>query len=134
MTTARELINSSAKQAGILANGQVLQSVVSKDALKRLNRMIARLQNNGVDLGLSTLVATDTLFIDDADEEALELQLTLRLMVAYKRPIQPGLSAAAGSAISELQAKYFTIPEMTFDKALTRQHLPHKHALDNLDD
>ena len=46
--TAQDLINSSAKQAGILAEGQTLEAGVNADALKRLNRMIARFQNDGV--------------------------------------------------------------------------------------
>ena len=73
MTTAQGLIDSSAKQAGILAEGQSLEAGVNSDALKRLNRMINRFQNDGIELGLSTpLIAADTLYIDDADEEALE--------------------------------------------------------------
>lgn len=83
--------------------------------------MIARLQNDGVDLGLSTLTAASTLYIDDADEEALELGLTLRLMVRHRRPIDPGLSAAASSALTELQAKYTIVDEMPLDLALTKK-------------
>lgn len=120
MTTAQELINSAAKTAGILAQGQTLEGGVNTDALKILNVMIARLQNNGADLGLSTLVAADTLYIDDSDEEALKLGLTLRLMVEHRRPINPGLSAAGNEAITELQAKYTKISPMKLDKTLTR--------------
>ena len=121
MATAQDLINSSAKQAGILAEGQSLEGGINTDALSRLNRMIARLQNDGVDLGLSTLTAASTLYIDDADEEALELGLTLRLMVRHRRPIDPGLSAAASSALTELQAKYTIVDEMPLDLALTKK-------------
>lgn len=121
MATAQDLINSSAKQAGILAEGQALEGGINTDALNRLNRMIARLQNDGIDLGLSTLNASDTLYIDDADEEALELGLTLRLMVRHRRPIQPGLSKAARSAMTELQAKYTVVDEMDLDLALTHK-------------
>ena len=119
MTTAQELINSSAKTAGILAQGQTLEGGVNTDALKILNVMIARLQNNGVDLGLSTLVAADTLYIDDSDEEALKLGLVLRLMVEHRRPINPGLSQASAEAMTELQAKYAKVPTMTLDSTLT---------------
>ena len=117
--TAQELINSSAKQAGILAEGQNLENGVNADALKRLNRMIARFENNGIELGLSTLIASDTLYIDDADEEALEVQLTLRLMVRHRRPIDPGLAGAGRDALTELQAKYNVIKTMNIDPAIT---------------
>jgi len=133
MTTAQDLINSSAKQAGILAEGQSLEAGINTDALSRLNRLLSRFRNDGIDLGLATLLAADTLNIDDADEEALELSLTLRLMLRHRRPIQPGLSQAADSAITELQAKYTTINEMPLDKALTRKYLPRKNEFDSAD-
>ena len=133
MATAQDLINSSAKQAGILAEGQSLEAGINADALNRLNRMISRLRNDGIDLGLSTLIASDTLFVDDADEEALELGLTLRLMLRHRRPIQPGLSEASRVAFAELQAKYADIREMVLDRALTRKYLPRKRTFDSTD-
>lgn len=133
MTTAQDLINSSAKQAGILAEGQALEGGINTDALNRLNRMIARFKNNGIDLGVPKLAAADTIFVDDADEEAIEVNLTVRLMVKHRRPIQPGLSAAASDALTELQAKYAIIREMTLDRALTRKYLPRKRTFDTTD-
>lgn len=133
MATAQDLINSSAKQAGILAEGQTLEAGINTDALSRLNRMLARMRNDGIDLGLATLVATDEMFVDDADEEALELGLTLRLMLRHRRPVQPGLSAAARSAFTELQAKYSIIKEMTLDQALIRKVLPRKNEFETGD-
>lgn len=133
MATAQDLINSSAKQAGILAEGQALEGGINTDALARLNRLIARFQNDGIFLGLDKLLAADEMFIDDADEEALELSLTMRLMVRHRRPIQPGLSLATQSAVTELQAKYTVINEMSLDRALTRKYLPRKREFDSLD-
>ena len=124
MTTAQDIINSSAKQAGILAEGQALESGVNSDALKRLNRMLDRWQNDGVDLGLPVLAASDTIYVDLADEEAIEVHLSLRLMVRYRRPVMAGLPESARQAFTELQAKYTTIPEMTIDGALTYKYLP----------
>ena len=134
MATAQDLINSSAKQAGILAEGQTLEGGINSDALDRLNRMIARMENDGIDLGLAKLIFADELFIDDADEEALEIGLTLRLMLRHRRPISPGLSAAGKDAMTELQAKYAIIPEMSLDKALTRKYLPRKREFDSSGD
>jgi len=129
MATAQEIINSSALQAGILAQNQTLPGGMNSDALQRLNRMLARWRNDGVDLGLPKLIAADEVIVDDADEEAIEINLTLRLMVKYKRPIQPGLSQAGLSAFTELQAKYMVLPEMSLDNALTRKYLPRKRPL-----
>lgn len=133
MATAQDLINSSARQSGILAEGQALEGGINQDALDRLNRLIARFQNDGIFLGLDTLNFADELFIDDADEEALELSLTLRLMLRHRRPIQPGFSAAAAVAVTELQAKYTIIKEMPLDRALTRKYLPRKRTFDSTD-
>jgi hypothetical protein len=120
MTTAQDLINSAAHQSGILAEGQTLEAGINTDALNRLNRMIDRWRNDGVDLGLSTpLAASDTVYADLSDEEAIETNLTLRLMVRHRRPIQPGLSAAGRDAFSELQAKYFVMPTQNFDPSIT---------------
>ncbi len=95
--------------------------------------MIARFKNNGIDLGVPKLAAADTIFVDDADEEAIEVQLTVRLMVRHRRPIQPGLSSAASDALTELQAKYAIINEMPLDRALTRKYLPRKRTFDTTD-
>jgi hypothetical protein len=126
MTTAQEIINRSAKTAGILAQGQALTGGVNTDALHLLNRMLARWRNSGIDLGTPTHIAADTVFIDIADEEAIEVNLTLRLMVEHKRVIPPGLSSAGASALQELQSKYKVINELKIDKALRRKYLPHK--------
>ena len=93
--------------------------------------MLKRWRNDGADLGLDTLIAADTIHVDDADEEAIELGLALRLMIRYRRPITPGLSEAFSSAFTELQAKYATIPTMSLDAALTRKYLPRKRPLGN---
>ena len=126
MATAQDLISSAARQAGILAQGQTLEGGVNTDALDRLNRMLKRWRNDGVDLGLPTLIASTTVIVDEADEEAIELNLTMRLMVLYRRPIQPGLSETALAAYTELQAKYMPLPELSLDPALTRTYLPRK--------
>jgi len=121
MTTAQDLITSAARKAGILAEAQSLEAGINAQALATFNKMIARFQNNGIDFGLAKLNASDTVFIDDSDEEAVELQLQLRLMVNHRRNIPPGLSAAGKDALKELQAKYALIPEMELDLALTRR-------------
>ena len=120
MATAQELINSAAKFAGILAEGQALESGINTDALNRLNRMLDRFQNDGVDLGLGVLTATSEIYVDLADEEALELSLAMRLMARHRRPIMAGLPEAAASAFTELQAKYTVLPTMDLDLGLVR--------------
>ncbi len=121
MTTAQDIIDSSAKMAGILAEGQSLEGGVNTDALNRLNRMFARWTNKGIDFGLATLAASDTIYVDDADEEAIELGLALRLMVKHRKQIPPGLSASGDDAVTELQAKYAKVPIMNLDTALIRK-------------
>lgn len=119
MSTAQEIVDSAARWAGILAQGQVLESGVNADCMHALNLMLKRWRNNGVDLGLPTLITSTTVIVDDSDEEAIELQLALRLMTRFGRPIKGGLSAAANSAFVELQAKYIVLDQMTFESSLT---------------
>lgn len=126
MTTAQEIVNNSSREAGILADGQALTSSQNSRALHLLNRMISRWRNSGVDLGLPEVLAANTVFIDTADEEAVEVNLTLRIMVNFKRPIPAGLSLAGDAAFDELQAKYLVINPMGFDSSLTEKYLPRK--------
>jgi hypothetical protein len=132
MTTAQDIINSSASDTGLLAEGQALENGINRQCLRLLNRMIQRWRNSGVDLGLPEVLLADTVFVDVADEESIEVNLTLRLMVRFKRPIPPGLSAAGDSAFDELQAKYMIINEMRLDNALTQKYLPRKRPAERL--
>lgn len=121
MATAQELINSAASFAGILAVGQTLESGVNTDALVRLNQLLARLRNDGIDLNLPTLVFATEIIIDEADQETIEILLAIRLMVRYGRPIAPGLANEASNQLAELRGKYGILDEMTLDRALTRK-------------
>jgi hypothetical protein len=118
MATAQELINSAASLAGIKSIGQALDNGVNTQALDRLNRMLDRWRNEGIDLGLSTLAASDTLYIDSADEEAVEMNLAVRLMILFRRPPDPVLFAEAEGSKVELQAKYETVKEMEIPLAI----------------
>lgn len=123
MATAQDIINSSAGFAGIKRQGQDLPADRNAIALSTLNKMLARWRNNGVDLKLPTLLAADEIIVDEADIEAIELQLAQRLMIRYKRPIPPGAAGAANTAFIELQAKYQTVDEMELDSAMTRKRV-----------
>ena len=120
MSTAQEIINEAAKKAGVLARGgQQLESDINVDILRLLNLMLTRWRNNGVDLGLATLTLTTSLIIDDADEEAIIIQLALRIITEFNRPPRAGLAAAGLTAFTELQAKYLVLVEMSLDPSLT---------------
>lgn len=126
MTTAQDIIDLSSQKAGILAQGQTLEAGINTQVLTTLNNMLNRWKNDGANLGLPALLAADTIIVDDADEEAIELNLRLRILVDFRRPIQPGLSEAGRQAFTELQAKYSNVPIMELDPALTRKYLPRK--------
>lgn len=121
MTTAQELIDGAAKLANVLAEAQTLEAGINADALNRLNRMLGRFRNNGIDFGLGILTPATTLFIDQADEEAVELQLAIRLARRHGRPISGETRLEADTAMTELQAKYSIVKEMNLDLALTRR-------------
>ena len=120
MSTAQEVINKAAKKAGVLArNGQSMQSGINADILDMLNMMLARWRNEGVDLGVPTLLAADEIIIDEADEECIVVQLALRIISDFNRPPRPGLAQAGLAAFTELQAKYEVLTELSLDPSLT---------------
>ncbi|MEE8289573.1 MAG: hypothetical protein V3R25_09190 [Nitrosomonadaceae bacterium] len=123
MATAQETVNAAATKAGIKAIGQTLESGINTIMIDELNTMLNRWRNNGVDYGLSTLVAATEIFVDDADLDAIQINLALRTIITLNRPIPPGLAGAGKEAFTELQAKYMDIREMPLDKTLTRHRL-----------
>jgi len=121
MATAQEVVNRAAELATIKAIGKDLESGRNTYALDSLNRMHERWRNKGIDLKLPTLTGDATVFVDEADLEAIELNLSLRLSAKFKRPVDPAIFNEADVALRELQGKYGKVDTMQLDRALTRK-------------
>lgn len=112
MTTASTLINDAADLAGVLAEGQSLSGNRSSRFLRELNRMISGWENDGLDLGLSTLSLNDTVYVDSADEDCLVYSLAVRIYEISKRTPNPMVYNRARDLYNNLEAKYLDIQEM----------------------
>ena len=122
MTTAQTIINDAADLAGVVGVGASIEGGDNAKYLRALNRMIAGFKNDGVDLGLSSLAAGDTVYVDDSDEEALVYQLATRIFEIVKRPVSPAIYQKAQLAYEDLQAKYLEICEMEIPDSLKSYH------------
>lgn len=121
MSTAQEIINGAARKVKLLAVGQTLESDIGADALTRLNRMVNRWRNDGIDLGLGTLTADSEVYVDDADLECIEANLQIRLANDYNRSIDPLFVAEVGTLTTELRAKYKVVQLLDLDFTLKRR-------------
>ena len=122
MATAIHLINLSARAAKILQHGQALDSNDQSDILDLLNYQLGGLVNKGADLGVSTpLAASDELYIDDDDLEALKDMLVKRIGNHYGRPIRQDVEVSALEAESLLLSKYIDLQEVEFDRSLVNR-------------
>lgn len=113
MTTAQTLIKDAAELAGALAQGQTLSADRSSRYLRDLNRMLDGWQNDGLDLGLSTLTLTSTVYVDASDEDAIVYKLATRIMETSKRPPNPAIYNRAEMLYNNLEAKHLDIQEMS---------------------
>lgn len=118
MTTAQTLINDAADLAGVKAQGQDISGGRNARYLRALNRMIAAWRTSGVDLGVSTLAAGDTVYIDSEDEEAIEYNLAARIYEIESRPVNPSIYGRAQELKSNLDAKYLDVSEMELESSL----------------
>lgn len=122
MPTAIQLINFCSRGATILQHGQDLDSNDENDILALLNNQLGGLVNKGADLGIATpLSASDEMYIDSDDEEALKAMLTKRIANHYGRPIRPDIETAAADSEAQLLAKYMILDEAEFDASLVNR-------------
>lgn len=127
MPTIKQIISDAAKEAAILATGQVLESDQEEIALSQLNFMLRDWNNAGTDLGLSLpLGLNDTYFGDDDDLGAIHWNLSVKIATRFRRPIPQFLAIDANDSLRSLRVKYFDVPEAelecTFKVNLANDH------------
>ena len=120
MATAKQIVDDAAKEAGIVATGQVLESDQETIALNQLNFMLRDWLNSGIDLGINLPLALDDDFYgDDADLGAIHWNLALKISNRFRRPITQGLAVDANNALRDLRVKYFDVIEPDLDCTIT---------------
>ena len=122
MATALNILENSSELAGEKAFNAGLNPIKEANYLGLLNSMLAAWRNEGVDLQLATLLSSDTVYIDDADQLAIEYALAVLIMEREGSPLKPTVIARAGDLERSLRSKYETINEMDIPKALQPRH------------
>ena len=118
MTTAQTLINDAADLAGVKSEGQDLKGGQNARYLRALNRLLGSWRDSGVNLGLDTLAAGDTIYIDAAEELAIQYNLATIIYELESRPANVAIYNRANELFRVLEPKYLDIKEMTIPLAL----------------
>ena len=122
MTTASTIISRAAEVAGVKAIGQATSSDVEEVALSQLQTMLDRWANVWVDFNVGTLSASSTLYVDDSDIDAIQLQLSKRLARIFRKSLDQDTLLDAEKAFNELQAKYSDMPELEIEEGLLNNY------------
>jgi hypothetical protein len=122
MTTASTIISRAAEVAGVKAIGQATSSDVEEVALSQLQTMLDRWANVWVDFNVGTLAASSTLYVDDSDIDAIQLQLSKRLARIFRKSLDQDTLLDAEKAFNELQAKYSDMPELEIEEGLLNNY------------
>lgn len=118
MTTAQTLINDAADLAGVKSDGQDLAGGQNARYLRSLNRLLDSWKDQGVDLGLSALAAGDTVYIEDAEELAVQYNLATIIYELSGRPVNGAVYQRANDLFEALQDKYLEPKEMVIPLSL----------------
>lgn len=122
MATASTIISRAAEIAGVKAIGQATVSEVEEVALSQLQTMLDRWSNLWVDFNVGALAASSTLYVDDADIDAIQLQLSKRLARIFRKSLDQDTLMDAEKAFNELQAKYSDMMELNIEEGLLNNY------------
>ena len=122
MTTAQTLINDAADLAGVKSEAQSLTGGDTARYLRSLNRLLDSWRDMGVDLGLGTLAAGDTVYIDDAEELAVQYNLATIIYELSGRPVNGAVYQRASDLFSTLQDKYLEPKQMKVPLTLQKRY------------
>ena len=106
MSTAQEVLNTSLERAGVIQVGATPTNAYSVRALELLNDWIAEKKTDGVDLQLSALALSDTVYLDASDMAAVKANLTVLIADQWKLPISPDVRQRAIDLLENVRGKY----------------------------
>lgn len=122
MATAQTIINRAATLANILPVGGTLASNINNHLLDLLNDLFESWKNKGIDLGVSTLALSDTVYIDDSDLLAVRYNLAVSCYDVINRAPNPVIIQKAQELLQELQAKYHDINDLSMPESLNSRY------------
>jgi hypothetical protein len=117
MTTARDLVEAAYRKLGVVASDEPMTADQADNGINTLNRMMHGWLLDGIDIGHIDLQLADVFSMEPQFEEGCIYLLAERL--------SPDYSAPANFSTSEfkkrLSAAYLIIPNVKFDRTLTRR-------------
>jgi hypothetical protein len=121
MATARDLINRSLREIGVVDAIEDTSSEDADAALDVFNDMVAGWELDGVPLGLGTMTLNTTLAVPDSHLEALRANLSARLAPMFGRQAAAIVIEQASRGLRSLQSAYSRTRIMSVDPALRRR-------------
>lgn len=113
MATAQQIIERAARLAGVQAEGQTLNSSKLSTYLALLNEMLDSWRNENIDFGLSALLSTSTVYIDNNYLLAIRYNLAQAITDDAGKPPRATILNEADGLKRMLVAK-FNPPEETY--------------------
>lgn len=112
MATALDLMNQAARLAKVKGRSQALSGADKTEYLDLLNQMLDSWKAEGLDLGLGTLAAGDTVYIDDSDLLAVRYSLATLIAESVGKDMSLTVQQRAILLKDMLQSKYFIQPQL----------------------
>ena len=118
MATAQDLINRSATLAGVNPAGKGVVGASNTLYLDLLNDMLQEWENDGVNLGLPILNASDTINLPDSDVMAIRYNLAVGVGEHAKKPVINTVFMRAEKFLKRLRSKYVPVEDMVMPLSL----------------
>jgi P22 tail accessory factor len=118
MATARDIIKSAMKKAGLLASQQDPTAAEAEDGLESLNDMGLSWSAQNVHTGWSQIGLDDDIILDDRHVEGLKFMLAERISTDYGAEPLRELSRRAGLGWQLICADYLSPENLRSDRAL----------------
>ena len=118
MTTATNILEDASILAGVLGVGSTLGSEAKTVYLRFFNQMIDAWDNEGILLGIGDLRATDTVYVDDADIQALTYNFSLTVSRLSRKPVDTDTRQEAIDSKRLMKNKHVNVKDLEIDDRL----------------
>lgn len=123
-----ELVTRAARIAGKAGQGSALSAEDMSWGVDQFNDLMHSLALDGMDMGHTTQVSTDTLLIDEAYVKGVKYLLAVEMSIEGGSELMPGAAAIAIDEQGKIRAALCDIDEMRVDEALLGPKLTFDHT------
>jgi hypothetical protein len=128
MATVSEVVTRAARLAGVAGVGSALSAEDMDWGIDTLNDMLFAWALDGMDLGHSEVVSSDTLLVDDAYLRGIRYSLAVEMAAEKGTEIAATVPVIAMDEQGKIRAALCDIDEMRVDSALLRPPLSFDHT------